>query len=171
MFAKIQLWAIIILMVLLIISAGIGGVFFLKYHKEKNKKEFFESLHNSNISYADKHEFKKAIDTLGLPEKTKFVQEVNHVNIRNEVYVKTILKDSVVRKACIDWTDGYSSLIGCFSDSVKSVRKDTLDIVLVRKPTKWFLGIFGHAKKDSLVLHNKDPHAFYKIKSFRRLKK
>ena len=47
--------------------------------------------------------------------------------------------------------------------------KDTLDVVLHRKPTKKFLFI-KYAKKDTLEILNKDVNSKYNIRSFRRKK-
>ncbi len=145
-----------------------------KYESEQDDRKYFQSLHDSNISYASDKEFKKAIDSFNLPISSRHIDEVNHITTRTESIVKTTIYDTLIngnRYHYTKWNNGYSSIDGVFEQGARLTHRDTLDIILAWHNTKRFLGIFGYARKDSLQIYNKDPDSKILIHSFRRLKK
>ena len=143
---------------------------YAEWRHEKQRREYFQDLHDSNISYANKKDFNNAIDSFKLPIKVRNVKEVNRIVTTTTNNVITTIRDSIsgtTSLRCIDWSNNYSSLKGCFETGVKMTHKDTLDVVLHRKPTKRFLFI-KYAKKDTLEIFNKDPGSKYNVRSFRR---
>jgi len=158
--------------ILVAIFVGAFALVFSQWQHEKERREYFQSIQESNVSYAGKKDFNNAIDSFGLSIKNRNVEEVSRIVTTTTNNVITTIKDSVSgtnNLRCIDWSNNYSSLKGCFETGVEMTHKDTLDVVLHRKPTKKFLFI-KYAKKDTLEIFNKDPSSKYNIRSFRRKK-
>lgn len=131
----------------------------------------WEQNAKSNVDYLTKGEFNDSAKAWGI--KPKNVKEITRTFSNTTTIIKTDIKDSVIHDSipvhCVNWSNGYTSLNGCFETGAKLTHKDTLDLILKRVPTKKFLFI-KYAKIDSLVIHNKDSNSKYTVNRVSRVR-
>lgn len=143
---------------------------YLQWQHAKEESQRWEQNAKSNVDYLTKGDFKKALDTMGI--KPKNVTEVTRVNSTTSTIIKTPVYDTIINEIpvhCVDWSNGYTSLNGCFETGAKLTHRDTLDLILKRIPTKRFLFI-KYAKIDSLLVQNKDPNSTYWVNRISRVR-
>lgn len=143
---------------------------YLQWQHAKEESQRWEQNAKSNVDYLTKGDFKKALDTMGI--KPKNVTEVTRVNSTTSTIIKTPVYDTIINEIpvhCVDWSNGYTSLNGCFETGAKLTHRDTLDLILKRIHTKRFLFI-KYAKIDSLLVQNKDPNSTYWVNRISRVR-
>jgi hypothetical protein len=144
---------------------------YLQWQHAKEESQRWEQNAKSNVDYLTRGEFKDSAKAWGY--KPKDIKEITRTYSNTTTIIKTGLNDSIIHDSikvhCIDWSNGYTSLTGCFENGAKLTHRDTLDLILKRIPTKKFLFV-KYAKIDSLVVQNKDPNSSYRVGRVSRVK-
>jgi hypothetical protein len=144
---------------------------YLQWQHAKEESKRWEQNAKSNVDYLTRGEFKDSAKAWGI--KPKNVKEITRTFSNTTTIIKTDIKDSIIHDSipvhCVNWSNGYTSLNGCFETGAKLVHKDTLDLILKRVPTKKFLFI-KYRKIDSLTVQNKDPNSKYTVNRISRVR-
>jgi hypothetical protein len=92
--------------------------------------------------------------------KLKQLESFQKTNIENTTVIKTIVKDSIRLKdtlRCIEWSNKYSSLSGCFEDSLILKHKIILNKIGYFERSK-FLGLKIGKKNHYIELYSENPN-------------
>ena len=136
---------------------------YLQWQHAKEESQRWEQNAKSNVDYLTRGEFNDSLKKWGIEKKG--VTEVTKITSTTTTLIKTPVYDTIINEIplhCVNWSNGYTSLTGCFETGAKLTHIDTLDLILKRIPTKKFLFV-KYAKIDSLVVQNKDPNSSYRV--------
>jgi hypothetical protein len=144
---------------------------YLQWQHAKEESQRWEQNAKSNVDYLTRGEFKDSAKAWGV--NPKGVKEVTKITSTTTTLIKTPVYDTIINEIpvhCVNWSNGYTTLNGCFETGAKLTHRDTLNAILKRVPTKKFLFI-RYAKIDSLVIQNKDSNSKYTVSRIVRDKK
>lgn len=106
----------------------------------------------------ENEEIKKSLQQVNI--KLKHLEGYQKTNIQNITNIKTILKDSVIHNDtihCIKWSNKYTSLSGCFEDSIILKHNIILNKVSYFERSK-FLGLKIGKKNHYIELYSENPN-------------
>lgn len=141
---------------------------YLQWRHAEEKANLYYQNEKSNVDYVPRSEFNDSLKKWGIEKKG--VTEVTKITSTTTTLIKTPVYDTIINEIplhCVNWSNGYTSLTGCFETGAKLTHRDTLDLILKRVPTKRFLFI-KYAKIDSLVIQNKDSNSKYTVNRISR---
>lgn len=136
---------------------------YLQWRHAEEESQRWEQNAKSNVDYLTRGEFKDSAKAWGV--NPKGVKEVTKITSTTTTLIKTPVYDTIISEIpvhCVNWSNGYTTLNGCFETGAKLTHRDTLNAILKRVPTKKFLFI-KYSKIDSLVIQNKDSNSKYTV--------
>lgn len=174
-----------ILLIIILILASVLFVQYKMLNKLETEAKDYKSLYNQtqtnyNKVFRDKdsllhirqqvtyisdpkilkenEEIKESLQQVNI--KLKRLENYQKTSIQNTTIIKTVIKDSVRFKdtlRCIDWSNKYTSLSGCFEDSLILKHKIVLTKVGFFERSK-FLGLKIGKKNHYIELYSENPN-------------